>query len=248
MWTLTQWNFGPKMDPAKPAQLTDEVLKPCQDLTDKHCAKWAEYTKFWESFPTNAQPLPEVWPIRDAGLLSSTVSYPADKSHSPRSSLSIPGGLKNLTNGIGYARDVIALQQCSFCHGAETNTDFVHVAARQSESTRSGLSCFLAGKGGENPKLTYRQFREHDASVYCEAKIKFIAPPTADFHGLDVKPCKPGSNERCETRLFHELARRTSHLAAALLPEPAPVSESELEKFRVFRRDLIVSYATRLTH
>ena len=141
---------------------------------------------------------------------------------------------------------MIAMQQCMFCHGAETGNNFVHVISRSGSSTRSGLSCFLAGPGGNHFRHPFRQLQGEDRSAMCAVRVEFPAAGEVDYGDLEVRPC---GSERCESRYFNELARRGVHMAGLLLRQDEDrVAMLPPQQFRIFRNLLVGSYATRMTH
>lgn len=186
----------------------------------------------WNGFPDPPPELPpDSYPVDYSNLysdlLTSGAPYVGQHPDPPFLSLSIPSGLAHPSRA---ARDVLAMQQCIFCHRAETNNDFTHVKNHDGTAIQD-LSCFLTGASGI-VRPTFKQLA--DSSATCPAQVQFSVCVSATS-------CAPVK----ETRQFHELARRASYLATLLLTNDGRVPDGQ---FRSFQNLLLKNYGTRMVH
>lgn len=130
---------------------------------------------------------------------------------------------------MGLARKVLSLQQCSNCHGAETNNSrFVHVANRQEEATVADLSLFLTGT---NPKPTQAALNEHLQDAVFTARVPVNWPGSTS--------CPPATIT--VLRYFNDLARRRLFLAAVLETDASTPPNGDLTQ-------IIKGFGTDMTH
>ena len=114
--------------------------------------------------------------------------------------------------GLCYAstatRDVLALQQCTWCHTTESNTAFHHIKNRYPKGS-SVPSGFLAGLHPSDGTTLHPRLSD---LYYANPQVVWSTDP--DFH-YDTYPGAP-----CNTRVrasvthrFHDIARQTLFLA-----------------------------------
>jgi len=137
-----------------------------------------------------------------------------------------PGGVCDAEGN----RAILAIQQCTFCHGSETGTNFAHIANRVPDgpgvkATPSRLSTFLAGKGRDestaHPNLADLYYGTGPVSA---VELSYDVFPRA-VDGTCTK-----SEPKTVYRYFHDIARRTLFMAA-ILTDPLPnSSQAHLKK------------------
>ncbi len=225
--------------------MTDEISKECRDPLRTPKPEGCEhYTDVWQSFA--AAKSPERWPITYDALLANEEFY--DKGVDfPPFGLFIPDGLSG-SDASFAARDVIATQQCSSCHGAETNNDFTHVGKKSQDRKGYELSCFLRGNvKSKTMKPSFKALKELDPTVLCEVQVLFKGPVAANFpDGIAPEPDKPGIYR--ETRYFHDLARRGLWLAAAMLQPSASATAGRVQDFEKLCQDWMLAFGTAFRH
>jgi hypothetical protein len=130
----------------------------------------------------------------------------------------------------GLARKVLALQQCSNCHGAETNNQgFFHVANRYPQSTAAKLSPFLTGGSAAKPSVD--DLNNLDSGAYYKPRIDVTWPGGGD--------CPPATTH--VDRSYNDIARRSLYLAAVLVNDSATPPDSGMT-------NIIRSYGPNMTH
>jgi hypothetical protein len=196
VWGLSQWEFVPKGFIATP--LTDQInpqIRNAQPGTDDY----KKYTSLWGKLTSAEQDAGSI-PITDTTLLA-----PNEMVYS-KSSLDTPIGM---CNADVYTRNILGMQQCSFCHTNETGTEFAHIPNRPTNLS-SHLSAFLTGNpDGKINKLSILQFWYAPDNVFSNLTV-----PYGGF-GADGKPCAPRPDAPAD-RSFNDLARRTWFLAGVL--------------------------------
>ena len=232
-WFMTQWNFGPNESGLQPGSLTDQIVyRPCliSPTAGTPADPCANLSAVWNHFPPDPikPPLPDAYPFNYSQaypkILSGAGYNPVGAAGS--ATLSIPNGLAHPTTA---ARDVLAMQQCFFCHGGETQTVFTHVLGHDGTLAHD-VSCFLGGKNGV-AKPTFAQLNDGDTSTTCAVSIQFMAPSGISCASDTVSPaCAAGL--LTETRNFQEIARRTSHLATLLLQNGNRLSADQFASFQ----------------
>jgi hypothetical protein len=241
-WFLTQWEFHPGSFAQTP--LTDQVSITCtQTATAGGCKP---YLELWRTFPTKDPP-PDRWPIKDTSILDTQRRYDFGQRSSlslsgdgptPMAGLMIPDGLDRPSC---EARDVIAIQQCVLCHGAETSTQFLHIGKKSNGDYP--LSSFLMGNK-ENP--TWEELETLNESAVFRARVTYLVP--ADFTCKDQSLVKADSNGRAEDRYYHDLGRRALFLAAALLKATSGIPTGAEDAFPKYRLKLVQRFSTKLSH
>ena len=237
-WSLAQWEFRSGSNDQKP--LTDQVYSDCtESLTAGEPTRPQDCTQFkdvWVALLSEKSPLPHLpfsWPIIYPKLVPTTMSYgeadilPVPEGLGPAA---VPAQAPRILD----ARDLLAVQQCSFCHGSETDTNFTHVGEKRPDGTRE-LSKFLTGT---NPKPPFAQYCSNDPSQFARpVQLTFLVPPS-------LSPNK----ELSETRYFHDFGRRMMSLATILLEPPKGSSRTATVEFQAFRLALIRNYAPHAIH
>ena len=131
---------------------------------------------------------------------------------------------------IGLARKVVALQQCSNCHGAETNNqDFFHIANRMPDSHEAKLSPFLMG--GSDPKPSEEDINNEKENAVYTAHVSVTWPGSGDCPKAAVPI----------DRHYNDIARRSLFLAAVLVNDASTLPDLGLS-------DIIRSYGPNMTH
>jgi hypothetical protein len=239
-WFMTQWNFGPGDSGLQTSVLTDQIQYSClADLTDP-CKN---VKAVWDNFPADPYPppLPESYPFDYSqnfpGILSPSQSNPVGAAGA--GTLSIPNGLAHPTTA---ARDVLAMQQCFFCHGGETSAVFTHLLNHDG-SLAQDTSCFIAGKNGV-ARPTFKQLLQLDSSATCPVTVQFMAPRGIGCKSDAVTPsCSAGL--LTETRNFQELARRAMHMSMLLLENHG---RFPLRVFQRFQTKSLANYGAQMVH
>jgi hypothetical protein len=231
-WFLAQWGFA--KDGLSPSSLPDEIRLECKLQPDdpfpfssiKSCPqpeaqKCTGFAKLWDDYaqaptaPHLAIPYAQLLPMTQCYSAGAPLHY---------------SGMNNLAGKCSksdlWARNVIALQQCSLCHGAETNnSQFTHIHNREPGTSKADLSDFLKGK---KPKPSIDELNNLDPNAV------FTATMTINTPGCD-KPTQT------ITRPFHDLARRSAFLAAVLVNGPDKLPDRDLTK-------IIEHYGPDFTH
>jgi hypothetical protein len=130
---------------------------------------------------------------------------------------------------MALARNVLSLQQCSNCHGAETNNSaFFQVANRLPNETLAQLSPFLVG-GGLKPSQD--DLNNHRASAVFTVHVSATWPGSGDC---------PASTVTVD-RYFNDLARRGLFLAALLVNDSSTPPNPQLTQ-------IIRGFGPNMTH
>ena len=110
-------------------------------------------------------------------------------------------------------RQVLALNQCRWCHATETGTTFTHIANRPANGS-SQLSSFLVGPANVmRPKL-------EDLYNGNETVVKKVS---VSYEKFSTKGCTTMVHvDKGSVSKFHDIARRTLFLAALLHPFVLP--------------------------
>jgi hypothetical protein len=219
-WGLSQWEFRPQLAPKVnffSAPLNDQI-----ESRFRTAAPNSRLSKIYLSLWTPQIQLPGDGyniPIAQNLLGPSETSYTDQILEGPPGMCSVDSGTRN----------IIAMQQCSFCHTGETGAKFTHISNRipntaAKAGTSSVLSDFLVGKTpGKLPSIAQIWTTSNDAFSSV-----FVRPATT---GPDGKPCPvklPPSQ-----RLFNDLARRALFLSAVLaFPDENPGSASAIQLAR----------------
>jgi len=244
-WSFAQWEFA--SGSYRQTSLTDQILDCCRKSLSVGQAPptCANYRQVWTGLLAQST-LPLYWHIQYPELMPQQEDYP---SGSP-----VNGEMPGMTipNDLGVtptceARDLLAVQQCSLCHGAETETSFKHVGDKISPTKRD-LSLFLRGL---KTRPTFDDYQHPDPSVFYKVDVRFETPSGISCK-RPVTPCllsKSGNglNYLCETQYFHDLGRRMMSLASILVKQPSGGIMDPIV-FQAFRRALIDSYAPHMVH
>ena len=152
---------------------------------------------------------------------------PLDYRMSPQAMETPPG----VCNASPDTRNILALQQCSWCHTGETGTHFAHVQNRRPKETAK-LSGFLVGKGLATIQPKLEDLYYGNPTVVFQVKLTYntySAPPQCTTL---VNP------QPLLDRRFHDVARRTLFLASFL---------SSKGPFRAAGGLAALNFATRFT-
>jgi hypothetical protein len=242
-WSFAQWEFAPGS--YKQTMLTDQIYQ--------NCTKWPSvsqapgtcqhYKDVWSGLLAQPQ-LPLYWHILYPELMPQTIDYDnGDSLNGKMSGMPIPNDLG--VTPTCEARDLLAVQQCSWCHGAETKTVFTHVGNKLS-ATKRDLSLFLRGN---KTKPSYVDYNNPNSGVFNKVDLIFETPL-----GINCKePVTSGGQNgglhfMCETRSYHDLGRRMMSLASILVSQPQNTKMMDPTTFRDLRAALIDSYAPHMVH
>ena len=208
-WNLSEWDFSPKKGHTAPVfalmpldgQIAIETLNAAPNSPDfkKYVALWTAPLEAVSARSMSLQNLP---------LQHSDFLYSASPQGMPT-----PLGVCDANPTI---RNILALQQCSYCHTSETNTDFTHVGNRLTTQTKSPLSKFLTG-GSAQPALEQLFFG--DTGLF-PVQVKYQTY-TAATGGSCTAP-----TTRTVQRNFNDLARRALFLSAVLSASKKPTKAS----------------------
>jgi hypothetical protein len=242
-WSFAQWEFGPGT--YKQAALTDQI---CQN-----CTKWPSvgqapascqrYKNAWSGLLAEPQ-LPLYWHIPYPELMPQTIDYDnGEASNGKMSGMPIPNDLG--VTPTCEARDLLAVQQCSLCHGAETKTVFTHVGNKLS-ATKRDLSLFLRGN---RTKPSFADYNNLNSGVFNKVDLIFETPLGINCKE-PVTSCGQNGNLHfmCESRYYHDLGRRMMSLASILVNQPLNAKMMDPTTFQALRAALIDSYAPQMVH
>lgn len=210
-WRFLEWDFPDlKNAPGDPnPKLEDQVNSDYMSPDNK------AYLALWTN---NVQAAQERILIPES-LLGGDGTYQSDILRPPDSGHAYP-----------ITRNVLALQQCRYCHTDESNTLFVHIQNRQ-PNDNSQLSGFLLGTQKYASVIPQLPTIEQ---LYAQPEPKPI---------LTVKiPCDvyqgPGCTSGPITRRYHDLARRGLFLATVLASDNPRVHSNLLKLVNTFATDL----------
>jgi hypothetical protein len=235
-WFLAQWDFTSAG--LKQTDLPDQIWAECanQGYTSpfpgvRECPKACpgscnKFSQLWDDYAKTSAA--HHLPVLYAELLPLTQCYVVGGPKPGGYFVGMDNAPGKCSDADGFARRVIALQQCSMCHGPETNNGplnddpgFTHIHPREPKATMAGLSRFLTGA---ILKPSFEQLNA-DASVN-------VAVFTAAVH-FDKPGCYPPS--QTIERRFHDLGRRSLFLAAVLVNDvdkpPDPVLTGVIEGY-----------------
>ena len=242
-WNLAEWDFTPNADLTQTSPLTQQVKPNCLGPLPNGLPKGCEaYQALWNGFPTSCKTTLFPWacPL-DPALFAPVADYGTGGQDDTRRSMDIPGGL---TNPSAAARDTLAIQQCIYCHAAETHNNFTHLTTRGADNV-AHLSCFLAGNS-QTVRPTFAQLTQGDPAT-CTVNLTFSAPAGVNCDGVALTtPCAAGAI--VETRTYHELARRALFMAAELLTFDKTRHPGERKKFDAFKDAIRQNFAAGKPH
>ena len=224
-WRMWQWDLKRGVK-AVPGVLTDQIRSeysngmvdsPAWQSVWHRAAETIGFARHIEIAEGFQQELSKVSPVEYG---------PNDKG------MPVPPSLCGSGSDVSAIRDVLSLQQCTFCHRGETGTRFTHISNRNTGEDAT-LSAFLGGGskagGGKVLRPDLQALLSGDPVV-----IPAVTVTLPDSCHTGKKP------ER--QRQFHDLARRTLFLAA-LLASPQPGNPAFEEA-----RQLVDSFTTSMPH
>ena len=205
VWLLSQLVLDPAAaDPAAhttftPARLNDQVGHRVNPDSKTYLALWRKVESVVGQNKLEYQ--------IDAELLEDPqVEYRIEDE-----GLGTPPGVCNASETV---RNVLSLEQCTWCHSTETGTEFNHVPNRN-PAAAAVLSKFLAGQhplygATLHPDLT-------DLYYGNPAMVWVVKVPYQTYTGKPGAPCNvPADPKPTAVRKYHDVARRTLFLAALL--------------------------------
>jgi hypothetical protein len=221
-WVLEQWILSPH--PPKPqyrpipafypVDLDDQVhdgyvtSKPGTSQHDKYVALWSRIESVSK---------PKTYPI-PADLLQPSIKIVL--SSEEYIGMPTPVGLCNANQAV---RNLVSLQQCSYCHTSESGTRFVHIVNR-GPGKSSILSTFLTG-GADSAALGDLYFGKNTAVVNVNYTT-YIKRSAGD------KLCMVEAPNQTQLRMFNDIARRKLFLAAvAKYSVESSVALTYIQKF-----------------
>lgn len=211
-WELSQWNFQVKGSLTLAPTLDDQI-----------------------NLAILAARLKDAWPTQPPSADTLDISIPAGLQAPPRmkytlleTGMQTPQGL--CTTEPDTTRNILAIQQCSFCHNIETGATFQHIANPQSGSS-AVLSAFLTGGTPTLPTVESLYFATNNAG-YSSAKFNYQKYGGQNCGQLQSQPIE---------RKFNDLARRALFLAAV-------IAAKQGAKGRNIGLGLIRSFSTGLAH
>jgi hypothetical protein len=222
-WRLAQWDFRPHAARAAGAgvsqsPLTDEIAdkfinaKPGSD-------HYRDYLKLW---PKDATYVPGQIHVPERLFPASALQYDAGDPAMPTP--------VNLCRANPAVRDVLALQRCRGCHAKEAGAIFTQISNRPADKP-SILAHFLIGN---NPQPTLKELYYATQANVFYTKVRYDT-----YVGTAESPTRCDQKvTKCETRRYHDLARRALFLAALLAaPEtlgPDSASKTALAQLAEF--------------
>jgi hypothetical protein len=213
-WLLSQLVLDPQSKDTTahtkfaPAKLDDQISK---DLAPD---SWLNLC-LWRKVEAAVRAGQLGFPIPDQLLEKPSLGYGI-----LRQGMGTPPGVCNASEAV---RNVLALQQCSWCHTTETKTQFAHLPNRlpQDSSVPSG---FLVGKGNNlHPSLTDLYYGHEN--VVWPVTIPYTTyggPPSCQTQAANLANA---------VRKFHDVARRTLFLAAVQVEADFHRARSPAEQF-----------------
>lgn len=222
-WFFAQWELS--KGKLQQTVLTDEIYRQCtrsdgkNPFTQQGCpqtkpASCRDYRPMYDQY---VQHPTLTMAVKSTQLLAKTQCYFATfpgmdgpSGICATDQAAQPGGLMAL------ARNALSLQQCSNCHGSETNNDaFFQIANRLPQDTVAKLSPFLEGP---NPKPAQDDLNHHRPNAVFTAHVGVTWPCTA----------KPLAATVTVDRYFNDLARRSLYLAAVLVSDSSTPPNPQL--------------------
>jgi hypothetical protein len=227
-WQFFQWSFRTSEDSLGrlqmpvPAALDDQISDEQEAIGDEKPG----YLKLWDT-----PDVPQLIPIPTALLAFNTMYHARDFG------LSTPVAIKNPSARI---RDILALQQCTFCHTVETGTKFQQVTNRTHDGS-STLSSFLIGNN--QPKPTLADLQDPNSPALDRFCLSYCTSSDRPAKACPMPPadsCQAaGLKLSGEQRYFHDLGRRMLFMAALLAAPDTPELGSP---------ENVLQYATDLAH
>ncbi len=242
LWRVTEWDLEPRRLPKSVSALFEQINPkyseaPYDPRDVKNKGPAAVYRSIW-----NASTAPGGVSMKLPRGMPNDI-FPLSLNYDFRD-LTLMGTPQGLCGASPKVRNVLALQQCSWCHSSETGTrQFVHIANRQPR-TSSALSTFLTGTklapGATSIPLPsmedlYYADKADTAAVpgsYCTYVSDSII---SDPRGQCLKVTTPPA----PNRRFNDLARRALFLAEVLLIDKDVPTAGPL---------LIQEFRTQMTH
>lgn len=208
-WDFLEWELN-AAEGMKFQRLADQIYEECNlNLPSERCRELKDLWKGVENAPVERR---------------GTVPFPSSLQPEMERSFGTEGQAmfmpRNSCDATEGARNVIALRQCTMCHGPETKTKFVHVATRQRGARKASLSKFLTGP--TESKASIAQLASGNANVAHEVILQYVA------YGANGQGECNEMQIRTTTRRFNDLARRGLFLAEVLArDENSPPSEAD---------------------
>jgi hypothetical protein len=229
-WGLAQWEFN--TSGLARTDLTDQINSACVNTIGAMAGGCATYPQLWGLLAG----IPDLkrWEIpAGSALLSNFEKYAPFPTPGPQPKplgMATPWGVCNPSPRV---RNVLSLQQCTFCHGAETNNDFTHVKNRLPTDRKAALSNFVQGL---IEKPTFTQLKTLDPAAVFPVDLTYQT-----YSGQGSTCSTIVATQPTQHRYFHDLGRRALFLAAILIAPPGePVPQGYL--------DLIASYGADFSH
>jgi hypothetical protein len=220
VWGFFQWEFDARTGQFAAKPLNDQI---CQGYikAPPDSALYKRYVQLW-MLDASAPP-PTSIPIAADLLESSGVKYTTGGM-----GLATP---KGLCDSSLHARNILALQQCTFCHSAESQTPFTHIGNR-SRSDSSPLSSFLVGDTSRKAGSQLPNLRD----------LYYALPDAAFPVYVNYLKSVKGQSGLCDsqesshtTRYFSDLARRALFLSAVI--ENDKPTQSAIDQIHAFATD-----------
>jgi hypothetical protein len=233
-WEFAEWDFGPAKSRAAPCGEADTNRSlpgglfepwPLQDqitarATKEGTEEKSAYLELWarsESSVPNKAGITVPPCLRERG----TVSYVKGARGMP-----IPTEVRNADL---QTRNILSLQQCSFCHSSESGTKFMHISNR-SPDQNSKLSGFLTGKSGNAERLPAID------ELCSKPQASYAKPFRVKVHYTTTARGVGSKSERAKViRCFNDLARRGLFLSAVLMAGDDP--SERIQEINEFRTD-----------
>jgi hypothetical protein len=235
-WFLAQWELS--QGKLQQAPLTDEIFRQCTRSDGKNpykqqgCpqappASCRDYRPMYNQFAAHPG---LTMGVESSQLLAKTQCYfAADPGMDGPSGVCATDQAAGPEGLMALARNVLSLQQCSNCHGAETNNSaFFQVANRLPKETLAQLSPFLVGGG---PKPSQDDLNNHRDNAVFTAHVSVTWPGSGNCRASTVTV----------DRYFNDLARRGLYLAAVLVNDSSTPPNPQLTQ-------IIRGFGPNMTH
>ena len=197
VWRLSQL----MLDPASPDPAARKAFAPAKLDDQIHPAVKQDsklYLGLWQKVQSVVQSGVSQYTIPAELLEGDSMKYNSDPQ-----GMGTPPGVCKASEEV---RNVLALQQCSWCHTTESGTVFQHIPNRPLHSS-AVPSEFLVGKT-LHPQLADLYYGDPKA-------VSSVPVQYTTYTGLAGKPCQTAvSPPATVVRKFHDVARRTLFLAA----------------------------------
>jgi hypothetical protein len=139
------------------------------------------------------------------------------------------------------ARNIIALQQCTYCHTTETGTTFTHIG-NHPRGTRPVISAFLNGGPLLEGSQVLRKptigelLNASDSKIFTSVKVTYETWLPDANGSCQQAPMVPANNAPYTMRRFYDLGRRALFLAS-VIAAPSHYSADAVTEIQKYSTD-----------